>query len=92
MGWASRHIERLQAGEAVQFRPTGHSMRGKVESGQLVTVVPMGITPDSDPPIKGDVVLCRVRGREYLRLIKAVVVRGMVRRGMVRRARMGAGL
>jgi hypothetical protein len=67
MGWAANHIEKLRAGQTVQFRPRGHSMRGKIESGQLVTVEP---APESLQA--GDVVLCRVRGAEYLHLIKAV--------------------
>jgi hypothetical protein len=32
MGWATQHIARLQRGETVQFRPRGHSLRGKVDS------------------------------------------------------------
>jgi hypothetical protein len=67
MGWATEHIAKLQAGETVQFRPRGHSMKGKVEPGQLCTVVP---APDE---LKvGDVVLCKVNGKQYLHLIKAV--------------------
>jgi hypothetical protein len=68
MGWATAHIERLRRGETVTFRPRGHSMRGKVESGQLCTVEP------ADPAslAVGDVVLCKVNGRQYLHLIKAV--------------------
>jgi len=68
MGWASGHIKKLLAGETVSFRPRGNSMAGKVESGQLCTVVP------ADPATlaPGDIVLCKVRGREYLHLIKAV--------------------
>jgi len=68
MGWASGFIERLRAGETVTFRPRGHSMSGKVESGQLCTVEPV------DPAVLrvGDIVLCKVKGREYLHLVKAV--------------------
>ena len=67
MGWAAGHIERLRNGETVSFRPRGNSMNGKVESGQLCTVEPAA--PGS---LKvGDIVLCKVRGREYLHLIKA---------------------
>ena len=68
MGWATRHIEKLRAGETVQFRPHGHSMKGKVESGQLCTVVPTS----ADELAVGDVVLCKVNGQEYLHLIKAI--------------------
>jgi hypothetical protein len=67
MGWATEHIARLQRGETVQFRPRGHSMRGKVETGQLCTVVPA-----TGPLQVGDVVLCKVNGRQYFHLIKAV--------------------
>ena len=68
MGWASNYIARLQAGETVQFRPTGNSMRGKIESGQLCTVEPV----DPGTLQVGDIVLCKVNGREYLHLVKAV--------------------
>jgi hypothetical protein len=51
----------------VQFRPRGGSMRGKIESGQLCTVVPA-----LDELRVGDVVLCKVNGRQYLHLIKAI--------------------
>lgn len=67
MGWATAHIAALVRGETVQFRPRGHSMTGKVNDGQLVTVVPLG-----SPPLVGEVVLCKVNGREYLHLVKAV--------------------
>ena len=69
MGWATGHIENLKNGETVQFRPRGNSMVGKIDSGQLCTVAP--ITKD-DPLSKGDVVLCKVKGSQYLHLIKAV--------------------
>ena len=65
--WASGHIERLRAGETVQFRPRGNSMKGKVDDGSLVTVEPVGDRELS----KGMIVLCQVRGNQYLHLIKA---------------------
>jgi hypothetical protein len=68
MGWATKYIESLLRDEMVQFRPRGNSMSGKIESGQLVTVVPLG---DRRPAI-GDIVLCRVNGTHYLHLVKAV--------------------
>lgn len=68
MGWATRHIAELRAGKTVQFRPRGNSMSGRIEDRQLVTVEPvtdhMQVHPD-------DVVLCRVRGAEYLHLVIA---------------------
>lgn len=38
MGWASRYIQKLRAGETVSFRPHGQSMTGHIESGQLATI------------------------------------------------------
>jgi len=68
VGWASHYIERLRAGETVSFRPRGQSMKGRIESGQLCTVAPI------DPTLLqvGDIVLCRVRGNEYLHIVKAI--------------------
>lgn len=68
MGWASSYIEWLKAGETVSFRPRGNSMSGKIESGQLCTVTPVEA---SDVRV-GDIVLCKVNGREYLHLVKAI--------------------
>jgi phage repressor protein C with HTH and peptisase S24 domain len=68
MGWATHAIKSLQAGQTVQIRPRGDSMTGKVNSGDLVTIEP---TADRDLQV-GDIVLCKVRGNEYLHLIKAI--------------------
>ena len=68
MGWATHYIPRLQAGETVQFRPRGASMSGRIESGQLCTVAPA----DPSDLAVGDIVLCKVRGAQYLHLIKAI--------------------
>jgi hypothetical protein len=68
MGWALPYIEKLRRGETVSFRPRGNSMKGKIESGQLCTVAP--VAPEELQV--GDMVLCKVNGREYLHLIKAV--------------------
>ena len=68
MGWALSYIEQLRAGRAVSFRPRGHSMSGKIDSGQLCTVEPV----DPASLRVGDIVLCKVNGREYLHLIKAI--------------------
>ena len=68
MGGASRYIQKLRAGETVSFRPHGRSMTGRIESGQLCTVVPI------DPAVLevGDIVLCKVGGNEYLHIVKAI--------------------
>ena len=67
MGWASGHIRNLQDGKTVTFRPRGNSMTGKIESGQLCTVEPV----DTKTLKVDDIVLCRVKGKEYLHLVKA---------------------
>jgi hypothetical protein len=43
-------------------------MAGKIESGQLCTVEPV----DPASLRVGDIVLCKVHGREYIRLVKAI--------------------
>lgn len=68
MGWASAAIERLRQGQVVAVRPRGHSMAGRVEDGDTVTVEPLGARALRP----GDIVLVRVHGREYLHLVKAV--------------------
>jgi hypothetical protein len=68
MGWASLYIDKLRAGESVSFRPRGNSMTGKIESGQLCWVAPVDPTSLN----VDDIVLCKVRGCEYLHLVKAI--------------------
>ena len=68
MWWASPYIAKLRTGEMVSFRPRGHSMAGKIESGQLCTVAPV----EASTLKVGDIVLCKVGGREYLHLVKAI--------------------
>lgn len=68
MGWAAAHIDKLRRGEIVSFRPRGNSMIGKIESGQLCSVEPI----DASTLQVGDIVLCKVNGREYLHLVKAI--------------------
>jgi len=52
-------------------------MRGRIESGQLVT-----LDPGPEPDI-GDAVLCRCRGSHYIHLVKAVVGHGSARRFLI---------
>lgn len=68
MSWAKYAIEQLKQGQTVQIRPRGHSMTGKVNDGDLVTVAPVPI----ETLEVGDIVLVRVKGTDYLHLIKAV--------------------
>ncbi|MDQ3134839.1 MAG: hypothetical protein M3Q76_08550 [Acidobacteriota bacterium] len=68
MSWAKYAIEKLRTGESVQIRPRGHSMKGKVNDGDLVTVEPC----EAEDLSVGEVVLVRVKGNDYLHLIKAI--------------------
>jgi hypothetical protein len=69
LGWASQHIERLRAGQTIQFRPRGHSMTPRIRSGELCTVAPLAA---DDALLVDDVVLCCVGQRQYLHLVKSV--------------------
>lgn len=68
--WAEDAIEKLQAGETVQVRPKGHSMQGKVNDGDLVTLQPC-LTQDLQV---GDVVLACIAGRRYFHLVLHLVL------------------
>jgi SOS-response transcriptional repressor LexA len=68
MSWAAYAIDALSKGQVAQVRPRGHSMRGKVNDGDLVTIEPC----DPATLAVGDIVLVRVRGNIYLHLIKAM--------------------
>ena len=68
MSWAKYAIEALGRGETVMIRPRGHSMKGKVNDGDLVTLTPC----DPATLCVGNIVLVRVHGSEYLHLIKAI--------------------
>ncbi len=67
MSWAQHAIAELQAGRQVQIRPRGHSMKGRVNDGDLVTLLPV---KEEDLAVD-DVVLVHIHGRDYLHLIKA---------------------
>lgn len=77
MGWADRTIAALRAGEVAQCRPHGGSMRGRIESGQLVTLDPTR-TPEVD-----DAVLCRCKGNVFVHLVKAIQGHGSDRRYLI---------
>lgn len=66
MGWANDARRELTAGRTVNVRPTGGSMRGRIESGQLVTLAP------ADPATVrvGDAVMVAWKGGFLLHLVK----------------------
>jgi hypothetical protein len=68
MSWVKEARTKLQSGEAARVRPIGGSMRGRVESGQLVTIVP--VQPGDVQP--GDVVFLEWKGNYLLHLVVEV--------------------
>jgi hypothetical protein len=68
MGWVNDAVKELAAGRQVQVRPFGGSMRGRIESGQLVTLAPV----DPAGVHAGDVVLVQWKGNYLLHLVKEV--------------------
>lgn len=68
MGWATDARDGLISGATVKVRPLGGSMRGRIESGQLVTVAPI----DGALARVGDVVFVRWHQGFLLHLVKDV--------------------
>ena len=68
MGWVNEARNKLAMGQKVQVRPFGGSMRGKIESGQLITLAP--ITPRKIAV--DDVVLVEWKGNYLLHLVKKI--------------------
>lgn len=65
MGWVNDAVKELVAGRTVQVRPVGGSMRGRIESGQLVT-----LAPATGANVRvGDVVLVQWKGNYLLHLV-----------------------
>lgn len=68
MGWVNDARTELLAGRMVQVRPFGGSMRGQIESGQFVTLVPVtGIDVSVE-----DVVLVEWKGNYLLHPVKEI--------------------
>ncbi|MEM1181479.1 MAG: hypothetical protein AAGM22_24255 [Acidobacteriota bacterium] len=74
MGWVNDARKQLAAGREVEIRPHGGSMRGRIESGQAVT-----LAPATGSDIKeGDVVFVRWKGNFLLHLVVEVSDRGVL--------------
>ena len=67
--WATNYINKLNEGELVEFRPRGSSMKPLINSGDLVVVEP---TSEDTELVVDDIVLCKVKGKQYLHLISAI--------------------
>lgn len=68
MTWVAEAREHLKQGRPAMVRPQGGSMRGRIESGQLVTIAPATIA-DIRPD---DVVFVAWKGNYLLHLAKEV--------------------
>ena len=70
MSWATNYINQLQAGKTVTFKPRGNSMTGLVNSGDTVLIEPIG--KEILPVLVGDIILCKVKGNQYLHVVKKI--------------------
>ena len=68
MSWVKEALAALEAGECARIRPQGGSMRGRIESGQLVTIAP--VNPD-DVRVD-DVVFIRWKGNYILHIVREI--------------------
>ena len=68
MSWVKDAIVALEQGETAHVRPQGGSMRGRIESGQLVSIAPA--VPD-DVRVD-DVVFIRWKGNYILHIVKEI--------------------
>lgn len=69
MSWADEHIKKLSKGKEVTFRPRGRSMEPRIKDRALVTVAP---ARNYSSFRKGQIVLCKVKGKVYLHFITGV--------------------
>lgn len=63
--WAEEAVKELQSGRTIRIQPTGGSMRGRINEGDLVTLEPCSC----DSLTAGDIVLARIQGRRYSLLV-----------------------
>ncbi|HKQ75720.1 MAG TPA: hypothetical protein VJ810_18630 [Blastocatellia bacterium] len=68
MGWVKDALKELSLGNAAKVRPQGGSMRGRIESGQLVTIAPV----QPHEIMIGDVVFVKWKGNYILHLVKDI--------------------
>lgn len=66
MSWVKEALSGLERGEQVKIRPHGSSMRGCIESGQLVTLFPADFAAVKE----NDVVFIKWKGNYLLHLVK----------------------
>lgn len=68
MSWVKDALTSLEAGRIAKVRPIGGSMRGRIESGQLVTIAPV----ETGAVKIDDVVFIRWKGNFILHIVKDI--------------------
>lgn len=68
MSWVKEAVNGLKHNQTVRVRPHGGSMRGRIESGQLVTISPVSLEEIEI----GDVIFIRWKGNYLLHLVKDI--------------------
>jgi hypothetical protein len=66
MGWVKEALQQLEDCGQAQIRPVGGSMRGRIESGQLVTLEKVDVAEVR----VDDIVFVRWKGNYILHLVK----------------------
>lgn len=66
MSWVKEALEELKKGKDVKVRPHGGSMRGRIESGQFVTLTPATLESVEEE----DVVFIKWKSNYLLHLVK----------------------
>lgn len=66
MGWVTDALKELKQGHEVDVRPIGGSMRGRIESGQLVTIAPVN---PAEIQVE-DIALIEWKGGHLLHIVK----------------------
>jgi hypothetical protein len=69
MGWVKEALAELNAGRIAKVRPLGGSMRGRIESGQCVTLEPISSAIEIQVD---DIVLVEWKGNHILHLVTAM--------------------
>jgi len=65
MTWVKQALEALGQGKPARVRPLGGSMRGRIESGQLVTIAPASAAQVA----VGDAIFVKWKGGYLLHLV-----------------------
>ena len=63
--WAQFARDELRAGRTAQVRPRGHSMTGRINDSDLVTLAPCA----PNDLAAGDIVLSSIKGRRFFHLV-----------------------